>query len=233
MKISHFLNSLVIAMVNSKARKIKTNKLSYLTYGALNNIHKAVKKVEQNKVEGIFIEAGCALGGSTIMIGQTKAQSRPLYVYDTFGQIPPPTEHDGSDIHSRYKKIKSGNSKGIKNDPYYGYEKNLLEKVRHNLKRFDLTQKDQISLIKGLFKDTLKIKNPVAFAHIDCDWYDSVMNCLEQIEPRISRGGILIIDDYYDWSGCRSAVDTYFKRENNAAAYTFTTKHQKLILTRK
>lgn len=233
MKTSHFLNSLIIATVNSKARKIKTNKLTYLTYGALDNIHKAVKKVERNKVEGVFIEAGCALGGSTIMIGKTKAQSRPLHVYDTFGQIPPPSKHDGSDIHKRYKKIKSGNSKGIKNNLYYGYEKKLLEKVHRNLKRFNLTQKDQISLIKGLFKDTLKIKNPVAFAHVDCDWYDSVMNCLEQIEPRISKGGILIIDDYYDWSGCRLAVDTYFKRENIAAAYTFTTKHQKLILTRK
>ena len=129
MKTSHFLNSLIIATVNSKARKIKTNKLTYLTYGALDNIHKAVKKVERNKVEGVFIEAGCALGGSTIMIGKTKAQSRPLHVYDTFGQIPPPSKHDGSDIHKRYKKIKSGNSKGIKNNLYYGYEKKLLEKV--------------------------------------------------------------------------------------------------------
>ena len=72
-----------------------------------------------------------------------------------------------------------------------------------------------ITFIKGLFEDTLICKQPVALAHIDCDWYDSVMVCLERIVPMMVKGGILVIDDYNHWSGCRKAVDTYFadKRE--------------------
>ena len=43
---------------------------------------------------GIFVEAGCALGGSTIVIAHAKEQERPLRVYDVFDMIPPPTAED-------------------------------------------------------------------------------------------------------------------------------------------
>ena len=51
---------------------------------------------------------------------------------------------------------------------------------------------------------------PAALAHIDADWYQSVMTCLERIEPHLSPGGVLVIDDYDHWSRCRKAVDEYF-----------------------
>jgi hypothetical protein len=50
----------------------------------------------------------------------------------------------------------------------------------------------------------------MALAHIDVDWYEPVHVSLERIEPRLSPGGALVIDDYEDWSGCRRAVDEYF-----------------------
>ena len=67
-----------------------------------------------------------------------------------------------------------------------------------------------VRFIEGLFENTLQIDEPVAFAHIDGDWYDSVFCCLTRIEPRLARGGVLVIDDYDSWSGCRRAVDEYF-----------------------
>jgi len=36
------------------------------------------------------------------------------------------------------------------------------------------------------------------------------MVCLTRIEPFLVKNGVLVIDDYYAWSGCRSAVDEYF-----------------------
>ncbi|MGH9373764.1 MAG: TylF/MycF/NovP-related O-methyltransferase [Vicinamibacterales bacterium] len=65
-------------------------------------------------------------------------------------------------------------------------------------------------LIEGLFPHTLRIDEPVAFAHIDGDWYESVSCCLARIEPWLVPGGVLVIDDYDAWSGCRRAVDEYF-----------------------
>ena len=69
---------------------------------------------------------------------------------------------------------------------------------------------DNVRLVQGRFEDVLEVTGPVALAHIDGDWYNSVMTCLERIAPRLARGGLLVIDDYDDWSGCRKAVDEYF-----------------------
>lgn len=56
---------------------------------------------------------------------------------------------------------------------------------------------------------------PIAVAHLDCDWYESLMTCLREIEPQLVVGGRFVIDDYYNWSGCTRAVDEFFaKREN-------------------
>ena len=60
----------------------------------------------------------------------------------------------------------------------------------------------------------MTIKQPVAFAHIDVDWYDPVKTCLERIFPNLIVGGSLILDDYHDWGGCRKAVDTYLQTVN-------------------
>jgi Macrocin-O-methyltransferase (TylF) len=67
-----------------------------------------------------------------------------------------------------------------------------------------------VRLVKGLFEETIRLDEPVALAHLDGDWYESTMVCLERIAPRLPAGGRLVIDDYHYWSGCRRAVDEYF-----------------------
>ena len=67
-----------------------------------------------------------------------------------------------------------------------------------------------MALVQGLFQDTLTIEGPVALAHVDGDWYESTMTCLERIAPRLVPGGRIVIDDYFMWSGCRAAVNEYF-----------------------
>ncbi len=102
-------------------------------------------------------------------------------------------------------------TKGPRGLRYYGYEPNLLDQVADTFRQYghDLAQ-EQIDCQKGFFTDTLRIDQPVALAHIDCDWYDSVMVCLERITPYLVRGGSLVIDDYDHWRGCGRAVDDYF-----------------------
>ena len=67
-----------------------------------------------------------------------------------------------------------------------------------------------VELVRGLFEDTIDLDEPVAFAHLDGDWYESTMTCLERIAPLLVPGGRIVLDDYYAWSGCRRAVDEYF-----------------------
>jgi asparagine synthase (glutamine-hydrolysing) len=73
-----------------------------------------------------------------------------------------------------------------------------------------------------LFQESLIIDEPVALAHIGADWYESVMVCLEESHLILLRGGVMIIDDYYHWSGARKAVEQYFDGRNNE--YQFINK---------
>lgn len=204
----------VFRLKNARLNIIHTVRWKHLTYledAALKDLMEAVAKTDD--LDGCIIETGCALGGSGICIAYEKRQDKPLFIYDVFGMIPAPGEKDGEDVLERYQEIKQGKSCGIGGDLYYGYQENLIETVKNSfcsVLGIESPREANIEFIKGLFEDTLICKQPVALAHIDCDWYDSVMVCLERIVPMMVQGGILVIDDYNHWSGCRKAVDTYF-----------------------
>jgi asparagine synthase (glutamine-hydrolysing) len=198
--------------------------LTYLDIGALCDLVEVVLANERYGIEGTIVEAGCARGGSALAIASAKAANRPFFVYDVFGMIPAPSKKDGIDVHERYRAIASGQAAGIGGNPYYGYENDLYKKVAQSFVDygFDLNASN-IHLVKGLYRDTMKIDSPVALAHIDCDWYESVRVCLDQVVPNLVRGGTIIVDDYYVWSGCRKAVDEYFQ-EKRASGYRFVRK---------
>jgi asparagine synthase (glutamine-hydrolysing) len=192
--------------------RVLAHDLTYLERAALIDLAKAVSELRHNNVNGILVETGCALGGSALVMTFAKQKEQPLFVFDVFGIIPPPSQHDGEDVHQRYKAIVSGSSVGIGDGTYYGYQSDLLNKVKRTFAEFDLPiDKNAVHFIQGLYSDTLSIDQPIALAHIDCDWYESVLVCLERIEPNLTSGGRLVIDDYYTWSGCRAAVDFYFR----------------------
>lgn len=212
--------------------KVRNECLTYLDKDALLDLFETVKNLQKHNKHGVLIEAGCALGGSAIVIASAKQINRKFYIYDVFGIIPAPTDKDDADVHDRYKEIKSGQSKGLGSDKYYGYEENLFGAVKSSFERFDLpTQSNNVILVKGLFQDTIDINEPVLMAHIDGDWYESVMVCLTRITPKLVVGGVLIIDDYFAWSGCRKAVDDFFGDKKNE--FEFKWKARLHIVRRK
>lgn len=193
--------------------RIRDRRLTYLTDRKLAALVTTSHAIEARNLEGIYLEAGCALGGSAILLASVKRRERPLRVYDVFGMIPPPTADDTDDVHARYRTIVQGQSAGIDGDRYYGYVDELYDLVLANLASFDLDcERHAISLIKGLVQDTLVLDGPVALAHVDVDWYEPVKTCLERVFPRLVVGGSIILDDYLDWGGCRKATDEFLQR---------------------
>lgn len=207
---------------------VLSQKLTYLGEKSLIELSQAVKACDQSQKIGIIVEAGCALGGSAIAITGAKNRSRPFATYDVFGLIPEPSDHDGESVNQRYKQIQSGQAQGINGDIYYGYETDLYKKVLDRFEEvgFNL-EENTVSIHQGLFQDTLKLNAPVCLAHIDCDFYEAVKYCLEQIAPNLVTGGIIIVDDYYSWPGCRKAVDEYFKDRSN---FVFVKKNRLHII---
>ena len=204
--------------------EVKRNHLTYLEISALCDLAELAIANEANNIEGMIVEAGCALGGSALVMAIAKSATRPFYIFDVFGLIPPPSEKDGADIHERYSLIASGEAAGIDGEKYYGYQDDLYQRVTETFTKFGLELKDHnIHLVKGLYQVSMQINSPVALAHIDCDWYESVSTCLTQITPNLSTGGTIVVDDYDVWSGCRKAVDDYFA-STSSESYRFHRK---------
>ena len=205
--------------------RVRRRGLTYLNFSALYDLYRQIESQNRSTagINPIYIEAGSALGGSAIVMAAAKTRRTPLYLYDTFEMIPAPSARDGADAHERFDTIARGQATGIKGETYYGYRDNLLEQVTDAFLDFGFDpEEENIHFVKGLFEETLRIDSPVALAHIDCDWYESVMVCLEAIEPWLIQGGVLVIDDYFDWSGCRRAVDEYFADKKER--YRFVTR---------
>ncbi len=224
-QIYYFLINLKTLIFYNKtyrtAKEVSLNGFTYLDKYAILNLINSIIKIQQKKVKGIWVEAGTALGGSAIIISSLKSKNQTLHLFDTFTQIPSPDVKDGADVHLRYKEIVEGKAIGINNDPYYGYIEDLLLQVKDNFAKSEIDT-ENIVFHKGLFTDTMQFSEKIAFAHIDCDWYESVKYCLNEVIPNLQNGGIVIIDDYDHWSGCKLAVDEFINTYSNIDKYKIT-----------
>jgi asparagine synthase (glutamine-hydrolysing) len=199
------------AEIEETIARVREEHLTYLKSPHLRALATAVLEVERGGIPGLIIEAGTARGGSAIVMAAAKSPDRSMKVYDVFGMIPPPTEQDGADVHERYRTITEGKARGVGGEQYYGYRDDLQEEVAASFARHGVPVGEHgVELVKGLFEDTIHLDEPVAVAHLDGDWYESTMTCLVRIAPLVVPGGRIILDDYYKWSGCRTAVDEYF-----------------------
>jgi len=74
--------------------------------------------------------------------------------------------------------------------------------------------RSRIHYVQGKVEDTIPgfLPDAISLLRLDTDWYESTLHELEHCYPRLSSGGILIIDDYGCWQGARQAVDEYFAK---------------------
>lgn len=169
----------------------------------LDNIQMCVESVLADEVPGDLIETGVWRGGATIfMRAILKAHNvtdRTVWVADSFEGLPAPNPE-------KYPADAGAN--------FHEFEMLAvsLEEVTANFRRYDLLD-TQVRFLKGWFRDTLP-QAPVerlAVARVDGDMYESTMDALENLYPKLSVGGYLIVDDYNDIPNCAKAVDDYRK----------------------
>jgi asparagine synthase (glutamine-hydrolysing) len=193
------------------ARRVRGERLTYLSDDKLANLEWCAREVRRHDVPGDVVEAGVAMGGSAIVLAAQLTPERAFDGYDVFGMIPPPSEHDGGDAHERYDVIASGGSTGIDGDPYYGYVDDLYDRVVRSFHAHGVAPGERVRLHRGLFENTLSPEGPLALVHIDSDWYEPVRLCLERTYPHLSPGAFVVLDDYHDYEGCRTATDEFLR----------------------
>lgn len=211
------------------ARAVRRRGLTYLEPARLEVLERCCREVNERRVPGDFVEAGIALGGTGIVLATHMGPTRRFHGYDVFGMIPPPGDRDDAKTHARYEIIASGRSAGIDGDVYYGYIADLYERVVANFAEFGLPPGNRVVLHQGLFEDTLHPTTPVALAHVDSDWYDPVRTCLERLGCCVSPNGLIVVDDYYDYGGCRQAVDEFME---SAPHFRFEEANTNVLLRR-
>lgn len=167
----------------------------------LDKVQECIEDILRNHVPGDLIEAGVWRGGVTILMRAVlKAygvQDRTVWVADSFEGLPKPNT-------KAYPEDKGYDLSGFSSLSI------SLEQVRANFEKYQLLD-GQVKFLKGWFKDTLP-KAPIdelAIMRLDADLYESTMDTLVNLYPKLSLGGYVIVDDYWNAPPCRKAVDDY------------------------
>lgn len=171
----------------------------------LDNIQYCIEDILKNDIKGDFIEAGVWRGGVGIFMNAllkvNDVTDRLVWMADSFEGLPTPDsnkypEDANLDLHTvKFLSVS-------------------VEQVKENFKKYGLLN-NKVRFLKGWFKDTLP-KIPIkklALIRCDGDMYESTMDILVNLYPKLSLGGFIIIDD---WSmpACRKAVHDFRKQKN-------------------
>ncbi len=167
----------------------------------LDNVEDCVRAVIRDHVPGDLVEAGVWRGGTAIFMRALLAAyddpTRRVWVADSFEGLPKPNAVDfPADA-------------GLDYTDHSELSVDVAQ-VRSNFAKYGMLD-DRVCFLPGWFKDTLPSApiRQLAVMRLDGDLYESTMDALEALYPRLSVGGYCIIDDYGALKACRRAVADY------------------------
>jgi len=168
----------------------------------------AVRYVSANNIAGAIVECGVWKGGSMAAVARTLLQMqdvrRELYLFDTFEGMTEPTAKD-------VDYVGKTAAQDLVDIPRHKCDDAPLEQVKEVLYGTGYP-KERVHFVRGRVEETIPASAPesIALLRLDTDWYDSTRHELVHLFPRLSQNGVIIIDDYGHWQGCRQACDEYF-----------------------
>lgn len=185
------------------------------SYERLVTLWQQVRYLDQVGIPGCLVECGTWKGGACGMMALAHlagdAAARSIHLFDSFQGLPEPDgERDGGAAVAYAAGRASGDLAGI------GRCVATLEETQRLLREAIGYPENLTHYHVGWFQQTVPAVasevGPIALLRLDGDWYESTKICLDWLVPRVSPGGIVIVDDYGKWAGCRRAVDEFFVR---------------------
>lgn len=173
-------------------------------------LHTAVKYIVQADVIGDLVECGVWRGGSCMNMALTLLQlgrrDRAIYMFDTYEGM---TQPEAVDVDLQGRSAAQLLASPTEREPTKCFAP--LDVVCTNMRSTGYPM-EQIRFVKGVVETTIPAQAPhnIALLRLDTDWYSSTKHELEHLYPRLSSGGILVIDDYGHWRGSQKATDEYF-----------------------
>lgn len=186
---------------------------------------------EKMKIPGAFVECGVWKGGAVATMAKANlmygTNRRQLHLFDAFdGICPPNAEIDGEKAIEDTIKILGFADKNKMQGQLESIEGAYMNLGGHgtidickNLLEHEINYPSEfIHYHKGWFQDTLPINkeeiDAIAILRLDGDWYDSIKVCLDNLYDKVSKGGLVVIDDYGYYEGCTKAVDEFLAQRN-------------------
>ena len=151
-------------------------------------------------IEGDVVELGCYIGTTTLFMRRLMnelASGKLLYAYDSFEGLPAKQASDASGVGEQFQR---GELRVSKKQFIREFQKaNLQAPITH----------------KAWFKDLQpgQLPQQISFAFLDGDFYESIIDSLRLVWPRLSKGGVITIDDYQRGAlpGVERAVNDFFQ----------------------
>lgn len=171
--------------------------------------------LQPNLESGTVVECGTWRGGMAAALMELGGKSRSYLFCDSFAGLPPPELIDGKEALDWAADT---------NGPRYFNNCYATEEEFRSVMRNAGFADTAYQLIVGYYCDTLQKIDvpPVSVLRLDSDWFKSTMECLETFWPHVIPGGLVIVDDYYHWAGCRRALHAFLaKHERPEAIFRF------------
>ena len=185
--------------------------LTMVPWQALHMTYQAAKHVVRHAIPGDVVECGVWRGGCAILMAESMMlngdTTRQIYLYDTFAGMPEPSQDDVSRFSGR-PAIEKFRAQRKAEHTEWCYAS--LQEVERNTAS-SRYPRERFTLVKGMVEETIPSQAPpqISILRLDTDWYASTKHTLEHLFPRLSPGGVLIIDDYGAWTGATKALDEY------------------------
>lgn len=182
------------------------------------SLYNSVNYVVDNDIKGDFVECGVWRGGSSMLIAKCLIkrgqQNRKIYLYDTYEGMSKPEDIDITVDSNEGAQAKFDETSLSEDSSDWCYAS--IEEVKENMAKTGF-KSDNLHFIKGKVEDTIPgtIPEKIALLRLDTDWYQSTKHELEYLYPLLEQRGVLIIDDFGHWEGCKKAVVEYFDAQKD------------------
>jgi len=154
--------------------------MDYLpTVGSIEQFKAGLGKQAESVPAGAFVEVGIYTGGSASILTEiAQRQNREIFLYDTFEGLPYSSHGDTHEV----GEFCYADYDHIKNSLPYAH------------------------VVRGIFPESAVDMPAIAFAHLDVDQYQSYIDCITYLKPKMVPGGIMWFDDY-ELPGAKRAID--------------------------
>ena len=198
------------AAIKDAVRRVRGNTMTSVE--RLATLWQQVRYLDRAGIQGSLVECGTWRGGSVGMmalahLAGSPTPTRRIELFDSFEGLPQPTAKDGAKAATYARGRVTGALDTI--DACVA----PLEENRSLLEGSIGYPGELTTYHRGWFQDTVPAAapglGPIALLRLDGDWYESTLICLDHLYDLVPAGGVVVIDDYGHWEGCRRAVDEY------------------------